>query len=532
MIPVNKRKVGVCILLSFLTLGIYKIYWAFLLIENTRAVKEDKSSCTGEFLCLLFVPFYSLFWWFTRGKLVKYEFAGHGYKTVGNKIAYLILSIFGLDIISMAVMQNDFNSLPSEYVRSIKRDVGFSRKIMLKKEISNEPIYYVGSGFKIISKRNRFLRIYSIVLTVILLFAIVGGALYLIFRPLTPAEVVEKNVSAVVAIETYTYKDDGNVVIGTGSGFIVDKSGYIVTNEHVVSGKDSISVRVKGKKDYNARIVATDANADVAVLKIFSDETGYSFPTVTLGRAEDLTVGEQVVAIGTPQEIAYAWTSTVGYVSSSIRYFSEYGALKRYIQFDAAVNGGNSGGPLFDSKGRVVGIVEKKVLNNEGLGLAIPIETVKNFIDSSIKEDRSKPQLGVVGVSVEKDVEYFRQGDKIYGIGEVETEDGEVLKYIVKDFEIIEFTDEIASYGTVFVAEATGFKVWSTVEGSGAYGVIRENDIITGFDGIELLYDEEKSPYDIIIEILETKKAGDIVELQIVRNGELVTESIKLTPRK
>lgn len=121
MTPINKRKIGVCILLSIITLDIYTIYWEYLLVKNIRAIKKDESSCTGEMLCLIFVPFYSLFWWFTRGKIVKDKFAEHGYSAIGNEIAYLVLGIFGLSIVSRAIMQNDFNSLKSETTQSIQR---------------------------------------------------------------------------------------------------------------------------------------------------------------------------------------------------------------------------------------------------------------------------------------------------------------------------------------------------------------------------------------------------------------------------
>ena len=397
---------------------------------------------------------------------------------------------------------------------------------MSKKGISSEPIYY---GLEKASK-NRFWKIYSIILSVILLLAIAGGTVYLIFRPLTPAEVIDRNLSAVVAIETHTYGET-NVLIGTGSGFIVDGAGYIVTNEHVVDNGGSITVYTRDGKEHSARIVDSDEYYDIAVLKIFSDEKNYSFPTVELGKAENLTVGEQVVAIGTPQERTYAWTSTVGYVSSSIRNFLEGGSLtaKQYVQFDAAVNGGNSGGPLFDSHGRVVGIVEKKVIDNEGIGLAIPIETVADLIGSYIASDREKAQLGVVGVSVEEGVEYFKIDDKIYPIGR--SDDGE-KRYIVENFTEIELTDEMAAEGYIFTAEASGFKAWSITEGTGAYGVIKENDLIIGFDGIELIYDNLSNPYDTIISILNTKKAGDVVEVKLLRDGEIITENITLTARK
>lgn len=114
MIQINKRDIGICILLSIITLGIYGIYWMYLLVQNTRLIQKDMNSCMGEMLCLVLIPFYSLFWWYTRGEKVKYEFAIHNYYSMSNGIVYLILSILGLNIISMAIMQSDFNSLKTE----------------------------------------------------------------------------------------------------------------------------------------------------------------------------------------------------------------------------------------------------------------------------------------------------------------------------------------------------------------------------------------------------------------------------------
>ena len=114
MIQVNKRSIGVCILLSIITFGIYGIYWLYLLVKNTYSIQKNTTSCTGEMLCLIFLPFYSLYWWYTRGEKVKQEFSQHNYASTGNGIVYLILAIFGLSIVSMAIMQSDFNSLKSE----------------------------------------------------------------------------------------------------------------------------------------------------------------------------------------------------------------------------------------------------------------------------------------------------------------------------------------------------------------------------------------------------------------------------------
>ena len=114
MIQINKRSIGICILLSIITCGIYGIYWMYLLVKNTRSIQKNTDKCTGEMLCLIFVPFYSLYWWYTRGEKVRQGFAEHNYNATGGGVAYLALAIFGLSIVSMAIMQSDFNSLKSE----------------------------------------------------------------------------------------------------------------------------------------------------------------------------------------------------------------------------------------------------------------------------------------------------------------------------------------------------------------------------------------------------------------------------------
>lgn len=114
MIQINKRSIGICILLSLITCGIYGIYWMYLLVKNTRSIQKNTDKCTGEMLCLIFVPFYSLYWWYTRGEKVRQGFAEHDYNATGGGVVYLVLAIFGLSIVSMAIMQSDFNSLKSE----------------------------------------------------------------------------------------------------------------------------------------------------------------------------------------------------------------------------------------------------------------------------------------------------------------------------------------------------------------------------------------------------------------------------------
>lgn len=116
MIKINKRRVAVCIVLSLITCGIYAIYWMYLLVKNTRSIQKNSNSCIGEMLCLIFVPFYSLYWWYTRGEKVKQSFKEYNSKPTGSGTVYLVLSIFLLNIVAMAIMQNDFNSLKSDAI--------------------------------------------------------------------------------------------------------------------------------------------------------------------------------------------------------------------------------------------------------------------------------------------------------------------------------------------------------------------------------------------------------------------------------
>ena len=111
MIPIYKRKIGICILLSIVTLGIYNCYWWCMLLKNVRALQNDKSSCTKELLFLIFIPFYYVYWTFTNGKIIKEILTKEGYTVKGDETKYLIFGICGLSIVSMAIMQSDFNSL-------------------------------------------------------------------------------------------------------------------------------------------------------------------------------------------------------------------------------------------------------------------------------------------------------------------------------------------------------------------------------------------------------------------------------------
>ena len=129
MIHVHKRKIWICVLLSIITFGIYYVYWQYLLLKNVKAINKDETKCTKEMLCLIFVPLYPIYWWFTRGKIVRDRAAEAGCSVAGNENAYLLLNIFKLNIISMAIMQNDFNSLPVQFAQEIRRKKMTTREL-------------------------------------------------------------------------------------------------------------------------------------------------------------------------------------------------------------------------------------------------------------------------------------------------------------------------------------------------------------------------------------------------------------------
>ncbi len=196
---------------------------------------------------------------------------------------------------------------------------------------------------------------------------------------MTPAEVYAQNVDAVVAVLC-------NVTGGQsfGTGFLISADGYIVSNYHVVEGAVSVSVNTTDGKSHPARLIGYDSVYDVSLLKI----EGFDFPCVKLGSSDALAVGDQVAAIGNPLADELASTLTVGYVSGKERRVTTDGSSINMIQTDAAINSGNSGGPLFNMRGEVVGITTAKYSGTsstgatiEGIGFAVPVDDIKDSID-------------------------------------------------------------------------------------------------------------------------------------------------------
>jgi S1-C subfamily serine protease len=210
---------------------------------------------------------------------------------------------------------------------------------------------------------------------------------------LTPGQVYAQNIDSVVLI--YANTSGGR---STGSGFVLTEDGYVVTNYHVVEGGTTYTVVTSDGDEYAATLTGGDETNDVAVLKV----DGVALDPVELGSSDDLIVGDQVVAIGNPLGELTS-TLTVGYISGKNRDVSTDGTSINMLQTDASINSGNSGGPLFNMKGQVIGITTAKYSGNtssgasiEGIGFAIPIDDVKGMLQEIMDNGYvSRPYMGV-----------------------------------------------------------------------------------------------------------------------------------------
>ncbi len=291
---------------------------------------------------------------------------------------------------------------------------------------------------------------------------------------LSTTEIVRLVSPATVSVYVMGTVNNVTTPMFSGTGFFISDDGYVVTNRHVVSDvldneNMSLIVDVPGYDiPINAQIVGTDVQTDVAVLKV--EEQDDPFPYVTLGDSDMLQVGELVVAIGNPLG-RLEGTVTVGVVSALERQINNNGYTMDLIQTDASINSGNSGGPLINSFGEVIGITNAKITVADNLGFAIPISDVRDIIQSIINYGyvANRPYLGVTVANVASD-EYY---------GAVEG---------------------------VFVA---------TVESGGPadQAGLREGDRIISLDGVEI----ERS--DDIISVRDTHAPGDEITVVVERDG-------------
>jgi len=260
--------------------------------------------------------------------------------------------------------------------------------------------------------------------------------------------VVKKSIDSVVGITTKAevtqqtfFGPQSGYVEGIGSGSIVSSDGYILTNSHVVSDDDAseISVLFNDRTTTPAKLVWNDSTLDLAIIKVEKD----NLPVMELADSDDVGVGDRVVAIGNPLGFELQSTVTSGIISGLNRTVSfQTGAqMDGLMQTDAAINSGNSGGALLNSNGEQIGINSAKAGNSDGIGFAIPINTVKPVIDQIIKNgEYNSVYLGITGQSLD----YFRQFPQA-NMGKLEDVDG---VYVYSDFD----KDSIFKKGDVITA--------------------------------------------------------------------------------
>jgi serine protease Do len=285
-----------------------------------------------------------------------------------------------------------------------------------------------------------------------------------------------------------TYKQE---IKGLGSGFIISSDGYILTNDHVAGNAKEITVTMTNGEKYKAELIGTDMVSDVALLKI----DGKNLPYIKLGNSEEIIIGEWVIALGNPFglfEIADKPTVTVGVVSAAgLNLRPEGGRFYRgMIQTDAAINSGNSGGPLINALGEAIGVNAVIFTPNQGsvgVGFAIPINRVKNIVDE-LKEKGKIERNFYTGL-------------------EVQSVDGRIARYFgLEKAEGVIVSD--VRRGSP--AEKSGFKVGDIIVEINSEKIINENNITS---------------------IITDLKVGDVLKLKILREKKYISLKLKLESR-
>jgi S1-C subfamily serine protease len=290
----------------------------------------------------------------------------------------------------------------------------------------------------------------------------------------------------------------------SGSGFVIDEEGHILTNAHVVAGSQDIQVTLGEDEDpIDAKLVGRDTSTDVAVLEVDPDEA--DLKPLTLGSSADLRVGDPVVAIGNP--FGLERTVTTGIVSALQRQIDAPNGftISDVVQTDAAINPGNSGGPLLDQHGRVIGINSQIATagggGSVGVGFAVPIDTVRDVANQLLESGEVEHAfLGISGADVTPEI-----ADAL----NLATDEGALVQRVVPD-------------GPADQAGINGGEQEVSVAGR---QLLAGGDVITAVDG------EPVAGMDDVIAAVNTKQAGDDVTLEFDRDGETQEVSVELGER-
>ncbi|MCC7368572.1 MAG: trypsin-like peptidase domain-containing protein [Chloroflexi bacterium] len=279
---------------------------------------------------------------------------------------------------------------------------------------------------------------------------------------------------------------------GTGSGFVIDNQGHILTNNHVVAEADKLEVTLSDGTTYTAKLIGRDARFDLAVIQ--ADIPADKLRTVKLGDSDALQVGEQVVAIGNPYGLD--GTVTTGVVSGRRPLVSEpssEGILVNAIQTDTSINPGNSGGPLMNARGEVIGVTTLGLMPNggqAGLNFAIPINNAKKILNDLMANGSYKhPFVGIATAEITESV-------------------AQQLNLPVKQGLLVQSVEASSAAGQA------GLRAGTSQQQAGARQVATGGDIITAVDGRQLARPEEFVAY-----LAMNKKAGETITLTVLRDG-------------
>jgi serine protease Do len=211
-------------------------------------------------------------------------------------------------------------------------------------------------------------------------------------------------------------------VQGVGSGIVIDSRGHILTNNHVIDGTDRLRVTFGDSKQVNAKVIGTDEETDLAVVRAeLGDKNSNGKDEITLqpanfGNSEKLKVGQIVMALGNPFGLTGGPTVTAGIISSLNRNVQFDNGILELVQTDAAINPGNSGGPLINTKGEVVAINTAKIPYGQGIGFAVPINTVKSVLTDLIENGHvTRPWLGISTVKLNSRIASFYRLSLVHG---------------------------------------------------------------------------------------------------------------------
>lgn len=267
---------------------------------------------------------------------------------------------------------------------------------------------------------------------------------------------------------------------GAGTGFIIDGDGFILTNHHVIDGAERIMVRLSDGRQLRADAIGADPDTDIALIKVDGPRT---FPSAPLGDSDSLRVGEWVLAIGNP--LAYEHTVTVGVVSFIGRKLFD-SSLDRYIQTDAAINFGNSGGPLINARGEVIGINAAISSRASNIGFAVPINQARAILPQLRAKGRvSRGYIGVTLRDVDPDLQR-----------------------------------------SLRLSTAVGALVQDVTPGSpAARAGLRTYDLIVGVDGGPIPGNEA------LIQTIAAREPGSVARLQVLRDGRAMSVTLKLVER-